>query len=77
MFDRFKRRTQNVGEVDFYFRMIFGTISMVIGYIVFFENGNTNGLYFFLGALPVMTALMKWCPMYYIFGVSSCQLKHK
>lgn len=77
MFERFKKRDRNVGDGDFYFRMIMGVIMLVIGSVMFFEHGNIKGLLFYIGILPVVTALMKWCPMYYIFGISSCKLKNR
>lgn len=31
----------------------------------------------YIGIIPLMTGLMGWCPMYQIFGLSTCPLHTK
>lgn len=28
----------------------------------------------YIGIVPLMTGLMGWCPMYHLFGISTCPL---
>lgn len=30
--------------------------------------------WFFLGAVPVLTGLLGWCPPYSLFGINTCNL---
>ena len=47
----------NVGSMDQYIRYVIGTIILCAGV----AYGSTWGL---IGVLPIMTALMAWCPPY-------------
>ncbi|MFP5518782.1 MAG: DUF2892 domain-containing protein [Bdellovibrionia bacterium] len=31
--------------------------------------------WFFLGAVPLLTGLLGWCPPYALFGINTCNLK--
>ncbi len=33
--------------------------------------------WFFLGAVPLLTGLVGWCPPYQLFGINTCSLKEK
>jgi len=52
-----------------------GAGAIAIGIYVAFVQGNIYGLALgFIGGVLMVTGLMKWCPMYAIFGLSSCPL---
>lgn len=56
----------NVGKTDKVIRIILG---VVIG---------AAGLYFnswwgLVGIVPVFTALINWCPLYFPFGIRTCK----
>ncbi len=57
---------RNVGKTDKVIRIILG---VVIG---------AAGLYFnswwgLVGIVPVFTALINWCPLYFPFGIRTCK----
>jgi hypothetical protein len=54
----------NVGKVDKYFRLILGGAILGVGLV----NLSWWGL---LGAIPILTALMKWCPLYYFLNAGT------
>jgi hypothetical protein len=56
----------NVGGVDRALRIIVGLA--VIGAGVFFQNWWGA-----IGAVPLLTGLIGWCPAYLPFGLSSCK----
>ena len=56
----------NVGKTDRIIRIILG-----VGIIA-------NGVYFrnswgAIGAVPIITAIVGWCPAYLPFGISTCK----
>lgn len=55
---------QNVGGID---RILRGLLGLgLIGWGVY-----TNNWWFGLGAIPLITALISWCPAYPMLGFSS------
>ena len=65
----------NLGKLDIIARFVLGSAAIAGGGYMAFIEGNTYGLAAaFAGAILMVTGLMKWCPMYAIFGLSSCPL---
>ena len=65
----------NLGKLDIAARFIVGLGSIVVGAYMAFAMGNVYGLALaFVGGILTITGLMKWCPMYAIFGLRSCPL---
>ncbi len=60
----------NVGKVDKWIRMVLGLLIVFMGYYY----GSWWGL---IGLILVGTAMLTWCPIYKLFGLSSCELKKK
>jgi hypothetical protein len=60
---------KNVGKIDKSLRILIGLAIIAYGII----EQSFLGV---IGLIPLMTALMGWCPMYSIFGISSCSLKN-
>jgi hypothetical protein len=58
----------NVGGIDRAVRIVVG---LALLSLLFFAEGNTRwwGL---IGAVPLLTALMRWCPAYTLFGIRTC-----
>ena len=56
---------KNVGSIDRILRIIVGIAIMGAGY--YFKNWWGA-----IGAVPVMTALMGWCPAYTLLGIKTC-----
>lgn len=59
---------KNVGKVDKIIRIIFGLA--IIGAGVFFNTWLGA-----IGIIPIVTALIGWCPPYAILGINTCSVK--
>lgn len=59
----------NVGSIDRILRIIIGVV--LIGLTL----SNIIGWWGWIGIIPLGTALIGFCPLYKIFGLSSCPLK--
>lgn len=65
---------KNVGNADMAIRLV---IAVVLGYIGFFENpvvsaGMSKTIIKFVAFLPLLTGLMRFCPLYKLIGLSTC-----
>ncbi len=60
--------TKNVGGIDKTIRIIVGLAVIAAG--VFYES-----YWGAVGLVPLVTALIGWCPPYAIFGINSCSVK--
>jgi len=61
----------NVGGIDRILRIVLG-----LGLIGLAATG-TVGLWGWLGAVPLATGLVGWCPPYALLGLSTCPVKNK
>ncbi len=59
----------NVGGIDRIIRIGAGAV------LVALAATGTVGWWGWLGAVPLATGLMGWCPPYAIFGFSTCKTK--
>ncbi|MBD3808017.1 MAG: DUF2892 domain-containing protein [Epsilonproteobacteria bacterium] len=57
--------TKNVGKIDKIIRLVIGVVLIVYAVM----TGNMLG---YIGIIPIVTALMGWCPLYTLLGKSSC-----
>ncbi len=63
---------ENVGTIDRVLRIVIGA-ALIVGYFL-----NPTGAYswlYWLGLIPLVTGLMKTCPLYSILGMSTCPMK--
>ena len=60
----------NVGGIDRITRIGAGTVLVALA-----ATGNV-GWWGWLGAVPLATGLMGWCPPYAMFGFSTCAVKN-
>jgi len=65
---------KNVGTVDMLIRLV---VAIGLGYIGFFENpivsaGMSKTIIKFVAFLPMLTGLMRFCPLYKLIGLSTC-----
>ena len=60
----------NVGGIDRIIRIGAGAV------LVGLAATGTVGWWGWLGAVPLATGLMSWCPPYAIFGFSTCAVKN-
>lgn len=55
---------QNVGSMDQYIRYVIGAVMLAAG--IYYES-----LWGLIGLVPIITALLGWCPVFAIFRISS------
>lgn len=55
----------NVGTVDRSLRIVLGIAVIVLG--IYFQSW-----WGVIGVIPLFTAIVKWCPAYVPFGLSTC-----
>jgi len=63
----------NVGSMDRILRIVIG-----IALLVWFFVDNGAGFWHYaklIGIVPLLTGLMSTCPLYSIFGMSTCPMK--
>ena len=65
---------KNVGTVDMIIRLL---IAVALGYIGFFENpivsaGTSQNVVKIVAFLPLLTGLMRFCPLYKLIGLDTC-----
>ncbi|VAW23438.1 hypothetical protein MNBD_ALPHA12-2272 [hydrothermal vent metagenome] len=64
----------NVGNVDRIIRVIAGVVLLAL----FFVYPDASWRWFTLiGIVPLVTGLFATCPLYSIFGLNTCPLKHE
>ena len=63
---------KNVGGLDRILRIVVG-LALILG---FFLNADASLRWLYLiGIIPLVTGLMSSCPLYSIFGISTCKTK--
>lgn len=58
----------NVGTLDRIIRIIIGIALIALAF------SGTIGLWGYIGIIPLVTGLLKWCPLYTLLGVQTCPL---
>lgn len=61
---------QNVGSIDKIFRIVAGLAIIAAG--IYYQSWWGA-----VGVLPILTALMGWCPPYALLGISTCPMRSK
>ena len=59
----------NVGGTDRILRVVVGLVLIALA------ATGTVGLWGWIGVVPLLTGLIRWCPIYPLLGISSCPLK--
>lgn len=60
--------TKNVGSIDRILRIVIGAL-LIIGALMGY------GWWMWIGVVPLVTGLMGSCPLYSLFGMSTCPMK--
>ena len=68
--------TKNVGSVDKILRIIVGLVLIAYAIPLGFSNTGWNWVGW-IGVIPLATALMGNCPLYSVFGMSTCPVEKK
>lgn len=61
---------KNIGKIDRSLRIIIGLVLLSLVFI------GPKSLWGFIGIVPLLTALMSFCPAYSIFGINTCKTKN-
>lgn len=59
----------NVGGIDRILRIIVGIVLIALSLM------GTIGVWGWIGIVPLVTGLFKFCPLYSIIGMSTCPMK--
>ena len=62
---------KNIHSVERLIRIILGLALITLAFV-----GPKNP-WFLLGAIPLLTGLIGWCPPYQLLGISTCKLSKK
>ncbi len=65
----------NVGGVDRIIRILLG-IGLIL-YAIFGLEGSTQYIVGIIGLIPLLTGLFRFCPLYRLFGWSTCPLQQE
>jgi hypothetical protein len=58
----------NMGRPDKVIRLILGALIAAAG--IYFQSWWGA-----IGVIPILTAIINWCPVYVPFGISTCSVK--
>ncbi|WP_373020872.1 DUF2892 domain-containing protein [Thiomicrorhabdus sp.] len=58
----------NVGRLDQIIRIVVGLV-LVIATIT-----DLIGVWGYIGIIPLLTGLLRWCPLYSLLGIQTCPL---
>ena len=61
---------KNVGNIERTARIIVGLV--IVGWGV-----SSQSWWGVIGAVPLLTGLVGWCPPYAIFGINTCSVKNE
>ncbi|WP_458414391.1 DUF2892 domain-containing protein [Schinkia sp. CFF1] len=61
----------NIGQSDRVIRII---LAIVLFSLFFLLEGNLKYLAL-IGIIPLVTAFIKFCPLYKLFGINTCKVK--
>ena len=56
----------NIGTVDRVLRIVIGLLLIVLAY------GGTIGAWGYLGIVPLLTGVVRFCPAYKLLGMDTC-----
>ena len=59
----------NVGGTDRVLRVVVGVVLIALA------ATGTVGVWGWIGVVPLLTGLIRWCPLYPLFGFNSCTAK--
>ena len=59
----------NIHRFERVARIVIGTILLSQAFV------GAQNPWFYLGAVPLLTGLIGWCPPYALLGISTCKLK--
>ena len=64
--------TKNMGGLDRIFRAVAG-IALILYSLGIVAPGTGYNVWGWIGVVPLLTALIGWCPAYLPFGIKTCK----
>ncbi len=64
----------NIGTVDRILRIVVGVVLLAYAFKIGFHATGWNWVGF-IGIVPILTAVFRFCPAYPIFGINTCAKK--
>ena len=64
--------TKNMGTIDRLLRVIVGVVLILYALNMIAPNTGYN-VWGWIGVVPILTALIGWCPAYLPFGIKTCR----
>ena len=61
--------TRNVGGIDRVLRIVLGLVLIALA------ATGTVGLWGWIGVVPLLTGIFRFCPAYPLLGISTCPMK--
>ena len=65
---------KNLGSIDKIVRMLLAAI-LILLFVFDVVTGTVGYVFLALAAIFIVTSLINFCPLYYIFGISTCAKK--
>lgn len=62
---------KNIGSTDKIARLVIGTLLIVLALT------GAIGWWGLIGVVPIVTALINWCPAYTLLGIKTCPIDNK
>ena len=69
--------TANLGRIDRLLRVVLGLVLMAAPFIsglALFDGGVATAVSVAVGVVMIATSAMRFCPLYRVFGIRTCQL---
>ena len=66
---------KNEGNADRIVRIFIVIVLFTLA--IFFSQGTARVFFIFFGVTLTITTVMGWCPLYLLFGFSTCDRKEK
>ncbi len=71
--------TRNIGTLDMVLRLVFAGVLFALGFLPnpFITAELPQRIVGWFGLVPLTTALLRFCPLYTLIGVSTCPVRDK
>ncbi|MFT5721043.1 MAG: hypothetical protein ACI9W6_001355 [Motiliproteus sp.] len=76
IFKRESEMTTNIGTIDRVFRLVLGIVLLAVQFVSglsMFESSTATIVALVVGAVMIVTAAIKFCPLYRLLGLRTCK----
>ena len=63
---------KNMGTIDKILRVVIAIIIAVLYYMDLIVSNTLSAVLLFFAAILLITSLLNFCPLYFVFGINSC-----